>query len=181
MTQQCLISILQRPSAVGGLLRGQQPASRRNKYSQVVRGLGSVDGGSEDEDTKLVREFEILKNKVDPQNNAKLAAHLNLIWSVSEVCYIRSEKLYTSYFRPISFVAWLQLPCFIVDLVANFQILPLVQRKRPERCDCCAGSGERECAWCHGTGAMTVGDTLFCTHEGCRPCPVCRGNVSVQI
>lgn len=134
-----------------------------------------MDGGSEDEDTKLVREFEMLKNKIDPQNNAKLAAHLNLIWSVSEVCFNSREK-----------PCGAPLPCLFCWQDFNFLVsfsvfisyfLFVLQRKRPERCECCSGSGERECPWCHGTGAMTVGDTLFCTHEGCRPCPVCKGGV----
>jgi hypothetical protein len=25
---------------------------------------------------------------------------------------------------------------------------------------------------------MTLGDTLFCSEQGCRPCPVCAGSVS---
>ena len=54
----------------------------------------------------------------------------------------------------------------------------LLQRKGPEQCTCCRGCGETECLWCHGTGAMTVGDTLFCSEQGCKPCPVCHGSVS---
>lgn len=47
--------------------------------------------------------------------------------------------------------------------------------RRPEQCDSCRGSGEYECSWCHGTGVMTIGDTIYCNHEGCKSCPVCRG------
>lgn len=43
-------------------------------------------------------------------------------------------------------------------------------------CTCCLGSKELECTWCHGTGVMTVGDQLFCSDQGCRPCPVCSGH-----
>ena len=55
------------------------------KYSVRVNGAGSVDYGTEDEDIRLIREFESLKNKVDPQNNVRRAAHLELLWSMSEV------------------------------------------------------------------------------------------------
>lgn len=43
------------------------------------------------------------------------------------------------------------------------------------KCDCCRGSGDQECNWCHGTGAMTIGEMLYCSEGGCTPCPVCRG------
>lgn len=49
------------------------------------------------------------------------------------------------------------------------------ERNKVEQCECCGGSGELECGWCHGTGAMTVGDVLYCSEGGCAPCPVCRG------
>ena len=42
-----------------------------------------------------------------------------------------------------------------------------------------ASSPLRSFCRCHGTGVMTVGDQLFCAGEGCQPCPVCRGSVSV--
>lgn len=47
--------------------------------------------------------------------------------------------------------------------------------QKPESCEPCRGSGLIECTWCHGTGALTVGDTLFCSSEGCKTCPVCHG------
>ncbi|KAL4433782.1 hypothetical protein ABPG75_000223 [Micractinium tetrahymenae] len=40
-----------------------------------------------------------------------------------------------------------------------------------QKCECCRGTGEQECNWCHGT----VGDVLYCSEGGCAPCPVCRG------
>lgn len=49
------------------------------------------------------------------------------------------------------------------------------KRSKVEPCGTCRGSGEQECNWCHGTGAMTIGDTLYCSNGGCAPCPVCRG------
>ncbi|KAF8065923.1 hypothetical protein HT031_002984 [Scenedesmus sp. PABB004] len=52
-----------------------------------------------------------------------------------------------------------------------------VGRSRGSRatCTCCQGSGEEECAWCHGTGALMVGDTLFRSAAGGSNCPVCKG------
>mmetsp|Transcript_5187 Transcript_5187/g.11312 ORF Transcript_5187/g.11312 Transcript_5187/m.11312 type:complete len:163 (-) Transcript_5187:1596-2084(-) len=45
-----------------------------------------------------------------------------------------------------------------------------------EACSECKGAREKECDWCHGTGVMTVGDTLFCsTSTHSSKCPVCRG------
>jgi DnaJ-class molecular chaperone len=45
-----------------------------------------------------------------------------------------------------------------------------------EECSTCQGRGEIECEWCHGTGALTVGDVIFCdTSTGCKPCVVCKG------
>lgn len=49
------------------------------------------------------------------------------------------------------------------------------ERNKVERCEPCGGTGECECGWCHGTGAMTIGDVLYCSEGGCAPCPVCRG------
>ena len=42
-------------------------------------------GESEGEDADLSKRFEAFKNAADPQRKTKLAAHLNLLWSVSEV------------------------------------------------------------------------------------------------
>lgn len=52
-----------------------------------------------------------------------------------------------------------------------------IGRARGKRsvCSCCQGSGEEECAWCHGTGAMMVGDTLFRSSDGKSHCPICKG------
>jgi hypothetical protein len=50
--------------------------------------MDSVDAGSEsEEDKRLSRELDlqISKKRVDPLRNAKLADHLNLLWSVSQV------------------------------------------------------------------------------------------------
>jgi len=48
-----------------------------------VGSLGSYDSAAEDE--TLAKEFEKFKGKSDPQGTMKLAAHLNLLWSISEV------------------------------------------------------------------------------------------------
>lgn len=54
------------------------------------------------------------------------------------------------------------------------------ESSKVEQCPCCRGSREQECNWCHGTGAMTIGETLYCSNTGCAPCPVCRGTGSCQ-
>ncbi|KAL6779391.1 hypothetical protein ACKKBG_A12150 [Auxenochlorella protothecoides x Auxenochlorella symbiontica] len=45
----------------------------------------------------------------------------------------------------------------------------------PMLCECCDGKGELECSWCHGTGVMTLGDTLYCSDGGCSLCIICKG------
>lgn len=54
------------------------------------------------------------------------------------------------------------------------------ERRRPQQCTSCKGSGETECSWCHGTGHMTVGDQLYCSSTGCHPCPVCHGTGAIK-
>ncbi|KAL6763952.1 hypothetical protein V8C86DRAFT_2484611 [Haematococcus lacustris] len=49
----------------------------------------------------------------------------------------------------------------------------IAKSRKPESCSCCNGTGEKECDWCHGTGFMTVGDTIF-TNPGSNQCPVCK-------
>lgn len=49
------------------------------------------------------------------------------------------------------------------------------RRRRPAPCDCCDGTGQKECAWCRGTGAMMVGEERFCSlAHGCKQCPICK-------
>lgn len=59
-------------------------------------------------------------------------------------------------------------------------LLSVSQRGRPRPCECCRGSGERECAWCNGVGVLTLGETLFCSDQGCTSCPVCSGTGSCK-
>ena len=77
----------------------------------------------------------------------------------------------------------------------------LLQRRQPAPCDCCDGSGQKDCTWCRGTGAallekpaifsvctsphslpavgaMMVGEELFCSlAHGCKQCPICNSKV----
>lgn len=47
---------------------------------------------------------------------------------------------------------------------------------KPQRCDCCHGSKEEECHWCHGTGYLMVGNQMFpSTSNHINNCPVCKG------
>mmetsp|Transcript_59318 Transcript_59318/g.120581 ORF Transcript_59318/g.120581 Transcript_59318/m.120581 type:complete len:153 (-) Transcript_59318:171-629(-) len=49
------------------------------------------------------------------------------------------------------------------------------KRDRPQVCSSCSGSGECECPWCHGTGVLTLGDSLVCsTTNHASKCPVCK-------
>ncbi|DBA96880.1 hypothetical protein WJX82_004592 [Trebouxia sp. C0006] len=49
------------------------------------------------------------------------------------------------------------------------------RRRRPAPCDCCDGTGQKECTWCRGTGAMMVGEERFCSlAHGCKQCPICK-------
>lgn len=52
-----------------------------------------------------------------------------------------------------------------------------MQEGPPKQCDVCAGEGTVECNFCHGTGVMQLGDTLYCSDTGCSVCPVCGGDV----
>jgi hypothetical protein len=44
-----------------------------------------MDTASDEDDKALSREFSQFSKKVDPLKNAKLADHLNLLWSISQV------------------------------------------------------------------------------------------------
>ncbi|KAF6259360.1 hypothetical protein COO60DRAFT_1638441 [Scenedesmus sp. NREL 46B-D3] len=89
------------------------------------------------------------------------------------------------------------------NVAQHLDLVWKVGRSRGKRsvCSCCQGSGEEECAWCHGTGAlggvllralcppysgssnsssdakgaMMVGDTLFRSADGRSHCPICKG------
>jgi hypothetical protein len=52
-----------------------------------------------------------------------------------------------------------------------------VQDKAPTACRKCNSEGTTECQFCHGTGVMQLGDTLYCSNTGCSVCPVCNGMV----
>lgn len=55
------------------------------------------------------------------------------------------------------------------------------RRRRPAPCDCCEGSGQKECTWCRGTGAMMVGEERFCSlAHGCKQCPICNSKGHVR-
>lgn len=144
-------------------------SSHRHKNKQLIcskaenRSIDNEEG--EENDKCLEIEFE---QWTQPEKSAKAIAHLNLVWSVSEVCFKPPRHFIKRHLIG-------DLPIF------SQSVNLLLQRKRPELCDCCHGQGDRECLWCHGTGVMTVGDLLFCDdNEGCRPCPVCHGSGSCK-
>ncbi|CAL8469859.1 g9401 [Coccomyxa elongata] len=54
---------------------------------------------------------------------------------------------------------------------------------KPCTCSSCEGTGHQPCSWCNSTGAMRLGEYLFCSVEsGCKPCPICRskGNIPCE-
>jgi len=64
-----------------------------------------------------------------------------------------------------------------LDLLFEVSASALTRNKKASdktACDQCGGTGEIECPYCHGTGALTVGDVLFCDNTGCKKCVVCR-------
>jgi hypothetical protein len=80
-------TIGQPPGALG-VSRTQRKARRCSQYSCKAHSMDSIDAGSEEEDKKLSRELGLqISKKIDPLKNAKLADHLNLLWSVSQVRY----------------------------------------------------------------------------------------------
>lgn len=50
---------------------------------------------------------------------------------------------------------------------------------KPQTCKTCNGSGRVECAWCHATGVLMLGDRLICSLEGQCSCLACT-NGEVQ-
>jgi len=56
-----------------------------HKHSVIVCAEEGSDEFPQPEISELAQELEQFKNKVDPERNTKHIAHLNLIWSVSEV------------------------------------------------------------------------------------------------
>lgn len=83
---------------------------------------------------------EAFRRVADPAAVQKVAAHLDLIWRVSEV---GNPWLCCAPGAPAGGSTPTHLP----------PCLPAMQRKRPELCGSCGGTGEKECSWCHGTGA----------------------------
>jgi hypothetical protein len=77
-------------SQLPSLLRPRR-AVRTRTHLCSAQGPGSVDYGTEDEDS-LAKEFESLKNRLAPESNVKKAAHLNLLWSVSEVSAVGAHS-----------------------------------------------------------------------------------------
>jgi hypothetical protein len=77
----------------GFLPRTHRKAARCSQQICRAHSLDSVDAGSEsEEDKRLSRELDLqISKKIDPQRNAKLADHLNLLWSVSQVRIEASE------------------------------------------------------------------------------------------
>ncbi|CAL5218966.1 g720 [Coccomyxa viridis] len=54
---------------------------------------------------------------------------------------------------------------------------------KPAPCSHCEGVGHEPCPWCNSTGAMRIGEHVFCSIDsGCKPCPICnsKGRISCK-
>ncbi|GLC72811.1 hypothetical protein PLESTF_001295800 [Pleodorina starrii] len=62
-------------------------------------------------------------------------------------------------------------------LARHFELAWKISRPgRPKTCDCCQGTKEAECQWCHGTGYLMVGSQVYpSTPTHTNNCPVCKG------
>ena len=149
-------------------------------YAQQPPSSGSYDS----EGDELLREFQQYTN---PNKLQKITERLELTWSVHRV-------------RGSQYISLRRCPA-APRLHAS--VCALLQRRQPAPCDCCDGSGQKECTWCRGTGAaslerpvifpvcpspnspsalsvgaMMVGEELFCSlAHGCKQCPICNSKV----
>ncbi len=158
------------PPAVAWLRRGGPAAQRRHS---AVRPRAQGPQGSFDEgnmDYKLAKELDHATWDV---RRAAVTKHLELLYQASQS---QSEVRRPVCRRPRARdrragAPWLGLaataapsPLAPAPLAATFPFpaccsladsssaIPVVQRTKVEQCECCSGSGERECGWCHGTG-----------------------------
>lgn len=87
----------QLPLRRGWLTRASTSGRQLLKYSRrvsfKVRAQSGLGEEPQSEDDGLSKELEKYKSSVDPQRKTKLAAHLNLLWSVSEVSWITHQPL----------------------------------------------------------------------------------------
>ena len=92
------------------------------------------------------------------------SSRLELVWQVSKV-------------RP----AQQHCPAAGGSGVRTAAVLPQWQRRKPLPCTGCRGTGLCDCQFCRGSGAMTVGEQVFCSlAEGCRGCPACKRKVPAR-
>jgi hypothetical protein len=63
----------------------------------------------------------------------------------------------------------------------DVNVKPGVQEQAPKVCKSCKGSQSTECAFCHGTGVMQLGDTIYSSVTGFSACPACKGRVCISI
>ena len=145
----------------GPLLAGRRVAVR------VLAQQRDDEGAQEEGPSSLSEEFAGYARRLDPAKFTRVAQHLDLLLSVSQASGIlRQPPPQPASPRPAALQRSRPYPP-VLD----------AQRGRPRPCECCRGSGERECAWCNGVGVLTLGETLFCSDQGCSSCPVCRGTV----
>lgn len=96
----------------------------------------SSSGSYDSEGDELLKEFQ---QYADPNKLQKITKRLELTWSVDRV----------RTFRIVICSDWVLPHKLYSDTV--------LQRRQPAPCDCCDGSGQKECTWCRGTGAKPVG------------------------
>lgn len=68
-----------------------------------------------------------------------------------------------------------------LKMAQHLDLVWKISRSRKGKvCTCCNGAGTQECSWCHGTGMLMIGDTMFCSTSGSCKCPVCAGGGYVK-
>eukprot|EP00983_Pelagomonas_calceolata_P082001 1155781-Pelagomonas_calceolata.AAC.3 len=119
------------------------PTSSRGA-SLVPRGYRSFDETNPDSlDSSLASE---LRELVDPGKKEldRQRKHMELTWRVANVCV--NETVKPCYERFLSALLEVAL-----KLRTQLSIYLQMKRQKAETCNCCQGSAETECEWCHGT------------------------------
>jgi hypothetical protein len=135
-----------------------RPIYQRPVRAQAVSGNYSHDG---EEDLDYTTSAEFAKF-TDPMKMQAVARHLDFMWQVSQVhsqlmigkmCVLPRCWDLSVVQQNLRTIRHSKCRLIVVALEKRFMsCLFSLQRKRPAECDCCNGSGETECIWCHGTG-----------------------------
>ena len=159
---------------VRALRATRRPAALRPPRAERLGGSGGSFDGEEKLDYSLTRELDSVAGR---ERYQKLSQHLELLYqasqSQSEVrsCVgvlsrpsgggARAGRAGSGRCRraPVApaLSCLLRASCTMPAPPQRPSSPPALQRNKVELCQCCRGSGERECEWCHGTGTHAVG------------------------